>query len=96
MLVTACADGLRFQVQESLEAWYGPRAASLRLQHQGHGVPFGSGEDLGIFWNVAVSNVIQRSRYGLQIMTQGGEVQVPLELGGSRLPSKRLSEVLTF
>ena len=92
LLVTSCADDLRFRVQESLEAWYGPAAASLRLQHQGDGVPVGSGEDLGLFWNVAVSNFynVIPALDVLHVRPKGkvDVIEVPLEQGGSMLPHR--------
>ena len=52
----------------------------LYVRSPGEEEPFGSGEDLGLFWNVAVSNNKEPS--GLRELAQGGVLQIPLELGG--------------
>ena len=89
--MTACADGLRFRVQEALQIWYGPDAANLRLiqdeLHLGEEGPRGSGEDLRLFWNVAVSNIIPPSQFrNLRIRTAPDKiVVVPLVPGGLML-----------
>ena len=51
---------------------------------------FGSGKDLGLFWNVAVSNfyTVLPGLDVLRVRAQGEVdiIEVPLEQGGSMLP----------
>ena len=96
--LTACIDGLRFCVQDSLQLWYGPEAPYLRSVHDelelGDEGPLGSGENLGLFWNVAVSNVIQPlNSNDLLEQAQGEFVVVP---GGFMLTSRDSLEYRTF
>ena len=78
-----------------MERWYGPQAQYLRSVNDMFGEvgdegPLGSDKDLGLYWNVAVSNVIQPiDRNWLPVQTQLGEVtaivEVPLVPGGLML-----------
>ena len=41
-------------------------------------MPFGSSEDLGLFWNVAVSNILQTDKLAqLDILVQGEVIEIP-------------------
>ena len=77
-----------------MQILYGPPHAAAywrRVHHElgDEAEPLGSGEDLKLFWNVAVSNVIQPSDMNwLPVHSQGKEVLVRLEPGGLMLPSK--------